>query len=149
MRSHRLQQRERTDYVTRKKRPRAVNRSIHMALSRQMHHQVWIGLTQRSRCGLPIGQIHAHKAIAIAGLRTQALKGGLDATAVAGVTHFVEVEHHSIALGQQPAHHRTANKASTTGDQNPSHTHRPPAFRTVLIVRNRIIRSSQVLKCRR
>ena len=149
MGSHRLQQRKRARYVTGQERARAVNRSVHMALGRQMHHQVRIGLAQRSCCGLPLRQVNAPEAVAIAGIRAQTLKCGLDATAIAGVTDFVEVEHQRIALRQQPAHHRTTNKASTTGDQDPLHTHLPPAFRTVLIVRNRIIRSSQVLKCRR
>ena len=42
----------------------------------------------------------------------------LDAGEVTGVTALVEVEHQRVALPEQPAHHRPANKAGTAGHQD-------------------------------
>ena len=50
--------------------------------------------------------------------RSLLVQHGLDPGEIAGVAHFVEVEHQSVALQQQPTHHGLADEAAATGDQN-------------------------------
>ena len=70
-----------------------------MALGRQVHHQVGVGLAHHRCCGLGVGEVHPQQRVALDHLG-QALNAG----EVAGVAALVEVEHQVVAFDQQAAH---------------------------------------------
>ena len=92
---------------------RALDRAVHMALGRQVHYQVGVGLAHRRCCGLGVGEVHPQQGVALSRLGQ-----GLDAGEVACVAALVEVEHQGVALLKQPAHHRAADKAGAAGHQD-------------------------------
>ena len=79
-----------------------------------MQHQIWIGLLDRRRRGLPIRQIHLQQVVPLRRPSPQPL----DAREVAGVPHLVEIEHSGLALAQQTPHHRSTDEAGAAGHQN-------------------------------
>ena len=91
----------------------ALDRAVHVALGRQVHHQFGVRLAHRFCSGGGIGEIHAQQGVALGRLGQ-----GLDAGEVAGVATFIEIEHQRLAFAQQPAHHRPADKAGPTGHQD-------------------------------
>ena len=56
--AHRLQQMERAAHIALDKGPRPLDRAVHMALGRQVQHQVGIGLLHRRCCSRRIGEVH-------------------------------------------------------------------------------------------
>ena len=110
---HRLQQLKGAAHIALDKGPRPLNRAVHMALGRQMQHQVRIGLLHRRCCSRCIGEVHLEELVTCLGLGQR-----LDAGEVAGIATFIEIEHQRLAFAQQPAHHRPADKACPTGHQD-------------------------------
>ena len=84
-----------------------------MALGRQVHHQVGVGLLHRRCRGFGVGEVHLEELVACLRLWQR-----LDIGEVAGVATFIEIEHQRLAFAQQPAHHRPADKAGPTGHQD-------------------------------
>jgi hypothetical protein len=76
-----------------------------MALSRQMQHQIRIGLPDGFGGGRAIAQIHFQQLMAALRHGAELLQHLLDAGEIAGVAHLVEVEHQRLALPQQSPHH--------------------------------------------
>jgi hypothetical protein len=97
----------------------AADRAIHVALGRQMEHQIRIGLPHRRRRGFGMGQIHPQQLVPARRRRAQLSEGELDAGEIAGVAELVEVEHRGIGVPQQPPHQRPANEAGAAGHQHP------------------------------
>ena len=94
-----------------------------MALGRQVHHKVRVGLAHRGGGGLGIGEIHPQELVAVLPIgskapRTELRQHPLDAGEITGVTAFVEVEHQRVALPQQAANHRPADEAGAAGHKN-------------------------------
>ena len=84
-----------------------------MALGRQVHHQIRIGLLNGCRSGLGVGEFHLQQPVALGRLRQH-----FDAGEVAGVAHLVQVEHQRLAACQQSAHHGAADEAGTARHQD-------------------------------
>ena len=66
--------------------PRPSDRAIHMALGRQVQHQVGIGLPHRRRRGLSIGKIHPQQLVAPSAAGPKSPQHQLNAAEIAGVT---------------------------------------------------------------
>ena len=90
-----MQQLKGTAHIALDKGPRPLDRAVHMALGRQVQHQVGIGLLHRRRRSRRIGEVHPQELVACLRLGQR-----LDAGEVAGVAALVEVEHQGIALLQ-------------------------------------------------
>jgi hypothetical protein len=116
---HRLQQVEGALHIALDEGPRPTDRAIHMALGRQMEHQIRISLAHRRRRGLGMGQIHPQQLVPALHRRAQLSEGELDAGEIAGVAELVEVAHRGIGVPQQPPHQRPADEAGSAGHQHP------------------------------
>ena len=98
---HCLQQLKGAAHIALDKGPRPLDRAVHMALGRQVQHQVGIRLALRFCGGGGIGEIHPQQGVALGRLGQR-----LNAGEVAGVATFIEIEHQCLAFAQQQAHHR-------------------------------------------
>jgi len=64
MAAHGLQQVEGAAHVAGDERTRTLDRAVHVALGRQVHHQVGVGLAHRGGRGLGIGEVHLQQLVA-------------------------------------------------------------------------------------
>ena len=91
MEPHRLQQVEGATDVAVDEGTGPINRAIHVALCRQVHHQISVGLVHGLRSGGRIHQIHTYQRMA--GMLANAAQ-------ITGVAKLVEVEDLNIATTQ-------------------------------------------------
>ncbi len=93
---------------------RALDRAVHVALGRQVQHQIGIGLAHRCRRGLGVGEVHfeglvAALALGGGGPLAQLRQHLPDAGEIAGAAALAEVQDQRLAVCEQTAHHGPAD----------------------------------------
>ena len=119
MRADGLKQVVGAGHVAFQEHPGTGDGAIHVAFRGQVQHQIGVRLLDGLLHSVGIGEFNVQQLMATGRRRSLLVQHGLDPGEIAGVAHFVEVEHQGVAFQQQPTHHGPADEAAATGDQNP------------------------------